>query len=429
MTTTNEFIELLEIEIEDYWSRNPLPKTLRRFHEIQGEESLLESWEKKIWYFHNNPITADFIKEAMLYTMKPLILGDSKGMSAEEFTAMRQDPKLGPISIGGSDGGTILGNNAFKTSLDLMAEKRKQVPVYTDEFNQDILQSGHDTEAYIKANFHQKFPELNEYEVVDDTHIYQHPYLPWIRLNVDGILQSPTERVLLECKSIDSANFEGIKSIKGGHTRPSYEVQMRLYMSGLSLSKAICTWAWGFRRSQMATTELTREAWIEADILNHVNHFVYVYWFDLPHEPVAASARALIEAINRWYGFGDPAKTVTLDSSLEKACKAWIEIRGKRKTMTSEHNAIVKEMEKQEDVCIAQIRKHMLGDGIGLVKNKDGSYYRIKAYTKFKKSTDIKKLDELIKSGRKDLEELRTLKGSETFEIEKLEATGSIDDI
>ena len=149
-------------------------------------------------------------------TYKPNVLCSTEKMAEEEWLRWRT------TGIGGSDAGTVLGVNPYKTKRELFYEKTGVQPIKPKDNDSLPLRWGHALEETVAEEFSRQ-TGLRVYEVKG---MYQHPLYPFMLANVDRFIDLPDGTTgILECKSQPQQQIQ-----MGGRRR-----SVPLRMSGTSL--------------------------------------------------------------------------------------------------------------------------------------------------------------------------------------------------
>lgn len=124
--------------------------------------------------------------------------------------------------IGGSDVGTILGLNKWKSPYQLWIEKTGQVEL--DESNSEPAYWGNVLEEVVAR----EFTERTSKKVRRRNQVFEHPLHPFLRANIDRDVVG--ENAILECKT---ANSFLTKEWDSENIPPSYLCQVQHYMNVL----------------------------------------------------------------------------------------------------------------------------------------------------------------------------------------------------
>ena len=129
--------------------------------------------------------------------------------------------------IGGSDVGTILGLNKWKSPYQLWLEKTGQVEL--DESNSEPAYWGNVLEEIVAK----EFTERTGKKVRRRNQVFEHPLHPFLRANIDRDVVG--ENAILECKT---ANSFLAKEWDGDEVPMSYLCQIQHYMNVLNRDSA-----------------------------------------------------------------------------------------------------------------------------------------------------------------------------------------------
>lgn len=166
--------------------------------------------------------------------------------------------------IGGSDAGTILGFNPYKSAYTLWAEKTNKV--VNDFQGNEATRIGHDLEEYVAK----RFEEATGKKVHRSNYRYKLKSYPFIVGHVDRLVVG--EKAGLECKT---AGIYSKTDYEGGDIPPSYYAQCQHYMAVTGCDHwyiAILVLQKGFYWSRIDRDEEEIKALLEAEIdfWNHV---------------------------------------------------------------------------------------------------------------------------------------------------------------
>ena len=125
--------------------------------------------------------------------------------------------------IGGSDVGTILGLNKWKSAYQLWLEKTNQVDLEDKET--DAIHFGNVLEEVVAK----EFQERTEKKVRRRNQVFEHPLHPFLRANIDRDVVG--EDAILECKT---ANAFLAKEWEDDEVPLSYLCQVQHYMNVLN---------------------------------------------------------------------------------------------------------------------------------------------------------------------------------------------------
>jgi putative phage-type endonuclease len=112
----------------------------------------------------------------------------------EEWLQQRQQ------GIGGSDAAAAIGLSRFKTPYQLYLEKRGELAAENLD-DKEVIRFGNLMEEVIAREYARR----NGVKVRRRNAILEHPKYPWMRANVDRLIEG--QRIGLECKNVDAMAF------------------------------------------------------------------------------------------------------------------------------------------------------------------------------------------------------------------------------
>lgn len=181
--------------------------------------------------------------------------------------------------LGGSDAGTVMGLNPYKSAYTLWAEKTGQISNVVEE--NEAIRLGNDLEDYVAK----RFAEQENKKIKRSSYCYQSKQFPFMRANVDRLIVG--ENSALECKT---ANPFKDGDYSSNIIPPSYYCQCLHYM-------AVC----GFDRMYLAVLVFQKG--------------FYTYVIDRGNEAVEADIRALIKAEKDFWAHVVNGEAPTVDGS------------------------------------------------------------------------------------------------------------------
>lgn len=221
----------------------------------------------------------------------PIDLGETKDLSEKEWLAWREHgphyadpmhPDYIPVAVGGSAASIVMGDNPWTSGLELFDQKSgRRTPKISRQMNQEILDNGHYLEEYVAMHFKPFMKEnigINpeNIEIINDTHMYQHPYYKFAIVNCDRILvikgKNGKQRGILEIKT--TGNLNDIAMWKAGIVPKKYEWQCRYYMAVMNLDYCYIACMWNFTRDSMAVILIKRDLEIEKLLMESIKEFV-----------------------------------------------------------------------------------------------------------------------------------------------------------
>lgn len=155
--------------------------------------------------------------------MKLKVLKNTKDMSQKEWEEARSQ------YLGGSDAGTILGMNKWKSRFVLYQERCNPEYAAPDISNKDVIVWGHKLEALVA----ERFMEVTGKKVRKCNQLLVHPEHEFMTANVDRLVIG--EDAILECKTTDSRNYD---EWVDEEVPPTYIAQVQHYMAVTGAKKA-----------------------------------------------------------------------------------------------------------------------------------------------------------------------------------------------
>lgn len=140
-------------------------------------------------------------------------IANTKNMSREDWLNLRKE------SIGGSDAGAVLGMNAYRSALEVYADKKGMIP---DKETNEAMRLGNDLEGYVAK----RFEEMTDKKVRNDNFMYSHDEYPFITANNDRVVVG--ENAGLECKTMSPFTKYDVAS---GEIPDQYYAQCQHYMA------------------------------------------------------------------------------------------------------------------------------------------------------------------------------------------------------
>lgn len=128
-------------------------------------------------------------------------------------------------SIGGSDAGTIVGQNKYESPYHLWLDKLGKIPPKEDT---EAMRQGRDLEDYVAKRFEEKTGK----KVRRRTQILKNLDYPWAHANVDRWIVG--ENAGLECKTAQTLTM---RKYKNGEFPEQYYIQCLHYMAVTGASK------------------------------------------------------------------------------------------------------------------------------------------------------------------------------------------------
>lgn len=242
----------------------------------------------------------------------PIPLGETRDLENEEWLRWREhgpfyeDPlsdEYISVCIGGSAVSVVLGDNPWKSRLELYHDKSEVMQAKIKRpTNQEVLNAGHELEEFVARMFLVKMREegVTDIRMWNDTIMYQHPKYPFAVCNLDRMLMVNGIPCILECKT--TGNYEDIRLWKDGIVPLKYEWQCRYYMATMNIDYCYICCCWGFTINQMAVILIRRDLEIEKTLMEEVEDFVIKCEMGIEPEMQTTHMSTLANYYNRLYG-------------------------------------------------------------------------------------------------------------------------------
>lgn len=237
---------------------------------------------------------------------EPEIFADTSKMSRKEWLQTRR------FGIGGSESSIVMGVSPFATCRDLYFDKRGIKPVSMDpeETNWVAKEVGNRLEELVAIIFSKK----TGLEVYPDKHMYQHPFFPFMKADVDFMVDMPDgKRALLECKT---TNYNCQFKWKDNAVPVNYEWQCRHYMAVMNVDVVYIACLYGNNDAEFFIRKIERDLDMEQELIQAEK----VFWEDYVQagiEPPYTEAPDLVlESLRKFVGPADtklPPITITAD--------------------------------------------------------------------------------------------------------------------
>lgn len=258
----------------------------------------------------------------------------------EKVRNMRKDIENRKEHVGGSDIGTIMGFNEFKSQYTLWAEKTGLIePENIDD--KEPVWWGTNTEELIAKRFCMKTGK----RIRKSVYAYGIKEYPFIRCHIDRLVMC--EKAGLECKSTDNWKY----AYESGEVPPSHYAQCQMYMA--------CT---GYKQWYLATHRGNGNFHINAiarndEFIEQMLQAVEEFWtlVQTSTAPEIDGSESTTGTIAGMYSESNPeAETVNLDS-VEDTLIALQELGNQQKNLKelqekyrNEVKALMKDAEKGE---------------------------------------------------------------------------------
>lgn len=238
---------------------------------------------------------------------KPVKVGDSAGMTQEEFAKSR-------IGIGGSDQAVLYGYSPWNSMYGLWAKccgMKKYVFKEEDDYAKE---KGHILEPLVAEVFQRK----TGFKVINDTGIYHHADYSFMRVNLDRMYERETQdkygnkktiRGVLELKTTFPENAAVEEYWKKGKCPEYYRLQVLFYLAVMDLDEAYIACMWGFdEKKNYACVRIERNMEEEADLIERNVRFWNTYVIPRKKPPLELSKKPknTLADLRAYSGFADP---------------------------------------------------------------------------------------------------------------------------
>lgn len=323
---------------------------------------------------------------------KPQIFADTSKMTREEWLQTRRN------GIGGSEAAIIMGVSPFATRRDLYYDKIGKIPVKIDpeEENWVAKAVGNRLEELVAMIFAKK----TGFEVYPDKYMYQHPLYPFMKADLDFLIELPDGSIaILECKT---CNYNSQFKWKDGKVPINYEWQCRHYMAVKNINTVYIACLYGNNEGEFFIRKIERdldleEQLIEAEVNFWVNHVLAGV-----EPPYEEAPDQVLESIRSYVGTPDKSMPeLALDCGMKDKLERYLELAEKKAKLEAEKKEIETE---QKALSIPIVEK--MGQGCKAVLQDGGDVFRVTynpTYRKSVKKDDLVKLENLYPEAYADV--------------------------
>lgn len=198
--------------------------------------------------------------------------------------------------IGGSEAGSIIGMNPYKSAYTLWAEKTGRALPFEGNITTEVG-------AYLEEFVAKKFEHETGKKVRRENFMLVNDKYPWAEANVDRMVVG--EKALLEIKTTNS--FPNMKKIKGGEFPDAWYAQMTHYLAVTELERAYLAVLVNCREIYFFTLERDEEE-IQA-LMEQEKRFKH--YIDTDTEPPVDGSDSTTDTISEMYP-DDNGTTVSL---------------------------------------------------------------------------------------------------------------------
>ena len=292
-------------------------------------------------------------------TNKPVVVCNTEGMAEEEWLKWRMQ------GIGGSDAGTVLGINPWKTKRELFFEKTGVQPVNVKEKSTLALKWGHVLENTVA----EEFSNATGLRVYSLPEMYRHSEYPFMQANVDRFIDLPDGTIgILECKTghpLTKSKWEN------GKIPPHYEAQVRHYQAVMNIDVAYIACLFENSSDTMAIRRIDRDLEKEQQLIEAEREFWEECVLTGTVPPFTEDPSLCFETIDKFVQAQLDKAPVTItgfDESLAKIA----ELKAKKKALDDE----AKVLEKEADALLLPIIE-FLGEKTAGTATVDGVRYDV----------------------------------------------------
>lgn len=290
----------------------------------------------------------------------PTVLCSTVNMSEEDWLKWRT------TGIGGSDAGTVLGINPYRTARELYYDKRGVKPFIPKDSEKLPFRWGHALEPVVAEEFSRK-TGLMIYETGE---MYQHPLHPMMQANVDRIIEFPDGTLgILECKT---ASPDSKVKWENGKIPESYEWQVRHYLAVMNLNVAYIACLFENNSQTMAIQRIDRDLALEQQLIEAEENFWNNYVLAGVEPPLTEAPKLCLETIGD-YRKVDTDETPVKLTGFEDTITEYNRLKAEKKALDDK----VKELEKQIDALIVPIVDEMGDKVFAESSDSEGNIYTI----------------------------------------------------
>lgn len=265
---------------------------------------------------------------------EPQVFADTSKMSRQEWLQTRR------YGIGGSEASIIMGVSPFATCRDLFFDKRGIKPVSMDpeETNWIAKEVGNRLEELVAVIFSKK----TGLEVYPDKKMYQHPFFPFMKADVDFVIYFPDGRKgLLECKT---TNYNCQFKWKDNAVPVNYEWQCRHYMAVMNVDVVYIACLFGNNDSEYFIRKIERDLDIEQELINAEKKFWEEYVEAGVEPPYTEAPDLVLESLRKFTGPADKKlPPVSITGDVKGQLEKYLELAERKAVLDKEKREIEKE--------------------------------------------------------------------------------------
>ncbi|SIQ88758.1 putative phage-type endonuclease [Domibacillus enclensis] len=235
--------------------------------------------------------------------------------------------------IGGSDAGTILGLNKYRTAFELWLEKTGQVT--PQELDNEAIYWGNEMENVVAKEFEKR----TDKKVRRSNFMYSHPDYPFIKANVDRMVVG--ESALLECKT---ASAYLAKEWEADEIPDTYLVQIQHYLGVTGKEKGYAAVLVG--GNKFIWKEIERDEELIQMIFNAERHF-WEHHVLKGIPPALDGSSAAEKYLKEKYDRAEAGKEIMLPSKYEELLSDYEQVKANEKLLKASKAEIENQLKEE----------------------------------------------------------------------------------
>lgn len=336
---------------------------------------------------------------------QPQVFADTKGMSRKEWLQTRR------YGIGGSESSIVMGVSPFSTKRDLYYDKLGIQPLQSQEEEDNWIakEVGNRLEDLVAIIFSKK----TGFSVYPDKHMYQHPFFPFMKADVDFVILFPDgTKGLLECKT---CNYNSRFKWEDNQVPINYEWQCRHYMAVMNLDVCYIACLYGNNDSQFVIRKIVRDLEKERELIQEEQVFWENHVLAKVLPPYEEAPDLVLESIRRHTKAPDKAlPPVTIRQTVKAQLDRYLKLAEEKSLLDARKREIEKE---QKTLSIPFIEE--LGEACQAFYIQGNERYQISYNPTTRKSVNKDNITKLENLYPDVYEDVITESTSRTFRIKK----------
>lgn len=342
---------------------------------------------------------------ALNLNYKPQIFADTSTMSREEWLQTRR------LGIGGSESSIVMGVSPFSTCRDLYFDKRGIKPVCMDpeETNWVAKEVGNRLEELVAIIFFKK----TGLEVYPDKHMYQHPFFPFMKANVDFVVHLPNgKKAILECKT---TNYNCQFKWKDNAVPINYEWQCRHYMAVMNVDVVYIACLYGNNDGEFFIRKIERDLDIEQELIQAEKAFWEDYVQAGIEPPYTETPDLVLESLRKFVGPADQKlPPISITDDVKTQLDKYLNLAERKAKLDQEKREIEKE---QKALSIPFVEQ--LGQCCQAIFTDGAEQYKISYNPTNRKTVNRANITKLENLYPEAYEDVVTDSVSRTFKVKK----------